>query len=97
MLEMVIRENVLEARGIVGFYPANAVGDDILLFDDESECAGSNPKATLHGLRQQAEIETQLNYQCISDFVPPRRSGKHDYVGMFAVSTGFGCQEMCAK
>ena len=52
-------------RGIVGFYVAQAVGDDIYLYDDEAECHsnGTNPKAILHGLRQQAEVDTQLHYQ----------------------------------
>jgi len=81
----------------VGFYPANSVGDDVRLYLNETDCTGSNPEAVLHGLRQQAEYEGQHNYQCISDFVPPRSSGKHDYVGMFAVSTGFGCKALCQR
>ena len=49
----------------MGFYVAQAVGDDIYLYDDEAECHsnGTNPKAILHGLRQQAEVDTQLHYQ----------------------------------
>jgi len=99
MLERIVDQNLLQIRGIVGFYVAQAVGDDIYLYDDEAECHsnGTNPKAILHGLRQQAEVDTQLHYQCMSDFVPPRSSGRHDYVGMFAVSAGFGCRELCRQ
>ena len=97
LLEMIIEEGLLEARGIVGFYPAVSVGDDIWLYEDEMEVGGSNPAAVLHGLRQQAEVENQVSCQCISDFVPPRKQARHDYIGMFAVSTGFGCQELCAR
>ena len=52
-------------RGIVGFYVAQAVGDDIYLYNDEAECHsnGTNPRAILHGLRQQAEVDSQLHYQ----------------------------------
>jgi len=103
MLETIRGGGLLEARGVVGFYPANSVGDDVCLYADEADCAGSNPATVLHGLRQQADFssanggEANLACQCISDFVPPRSSGKHDYVGMFAVSTGFGCKELCER
>ena len=53
-------------------------------------------RCTLYGLRQQAEA-SQEHYQCISDFVAPASSGKKDYVGMFAVSAGFGCDELCKR
>ncbi len=91
MLQEIIASGSLEARAIVGFYPAHSSGDDILLFKDEGD---SNPAARLFGLRQQAD-SAQEDYSCISDFVAPADSGKADYVGMFAVSCGFGCSEMC--
>ena len=121
MLDNMVNQNLLQAKGIVGFYAAQvyrsvshttqlkapncdllpflhqSVGDDIYLYSHESEVGCNNPKGILHGLRQQAEVESQHSYQCISDFVPPKSTGQHDYVGMFAVSTGFGCQELCQR
>ena len=98
MLKKIVGRKTLEARGIVAFYPANSVGDDIHIYEsDDSRHNDSKPKAILHGLRQQADIDGQNNYQCISDFVAPLDSGTNDYVGMFAVSTGFGCEEECSK
>ena len=93
MLNEMMATGSLKSRGIVGFYPANAVGDDIHIYDDEDQ---KTSRCILHGLRQQAEIEAQTHYQCISDFVAPLETGKKDYVGMFAVSSGFGCDELCA-
>ena len=94
MLREIIADGSIKSRGIVGFYRANSVGDDIYIYESEQ---GTTPTSVLYGLRQQAEIESQSCYQCISDFVAPLDSGKSDYVGMFAVSSGFGCDELCAK
>ena len=94
MLNEIIADGKLKTRGIVGFYPANSNGDDIYIYESEQR---ATPKATLYGLRQQAEIDSQQFYQCISDFVAPLNGGKRDYVGMFAVSSGFGCDELCTK
>lgn len=98
LLKKIIRQNSLEARGIVGFYPANSVGDDIYLYENESDAQeGVEAKAIFYGLRQQMVQEAQEHYQCLSDFVAPRSSGKVDYVGVFATSAGFGCEELCSK
>ena len=94
MLKEIITDDSLGIRGIVGFYPANSVGDDIYIYESEER---TRPKAILCGLRQQGEIESQPSYQCISDFIAPLDTGKADYIGMFAVSSGFGCQELCSK
>ncbi len=93
MLEEIIRDGSLEARAVVGFYPAQAKGDDISLFVSEEDV---EPSHTLYGLRQQAET-SQEDYCCMSDFVAPEESGKRDYIGMFAVSAGFGCSELCKR
>ncbi|KAI8361736.1 methionine synthase [Blakeslea trispora] len=91
MLNTIISEKRLKARGLVGFYPAHAVGDDIEVYSDESR---SEVIATFYGLRQQAEKDTDEPYYCLSDFVSPKASDLPDYIGMFAVSTGFGCDEL---
>ncbi|KAM3581116.1 hypothetical protein VKS41_006555 [Umbelopsis sp. WA50703] len=92
MLKEIVADKLLKAKGIVGFYPANSNGDDIEVYTDESR---SEVKGTFYGLRQQAEKETDEPYYCLSDFVAPK--GIDDYIGMFAVSTGFGCDEMVEK
>jgi 5-methyltetrahydrofolate--homocysteine methyltransferase len=91
-LDSIIKEGTLQAHGILGFFPAHAVGDDIAVFDPANP---SQQLATLHGLRQQAEKEDggESNYLCLSDFVAPAESGVQDYVGLFAVSAGFGLDE----
>ena len=90
MLDKILNEKLLKARGIVGFYPANSVGDDIVVKNEKGEKC-----ATFFGLRQQAEKESQ-EFTCMSDFVAPEESGVQDYLGAFAVSAGFGSEEACA-
>ncbi|KAG2172229.1 hypothetical protein INT43_004770 [Umbelopsis isabellina] len=92
MLKEILAGKLLKAKGIISFYPANSNGDDIEVYTDESR---SEVKGTFYGLRQQAEKETDEPYYCLSDFVAPK--GIDDYIGMFAVSTGFGCDEMVEK
>ncbi|ORZ19481.1 methionine synthase [Absidia repens] len=94
MLKEIVDKKLLRARGIVGFYPANSIGDDIEIYEDESR---ESVKAKFFGLRQQSEKETDEPYYCLSDFVAPKSADVADYVGMFAVSTGFGCDEMVKK
>lgn len=91
MLNKIISQKLLTARGIVGFYPAHSVGDDIEIYTDET-C--QEVKCVYYGLRQQVEKETEEPYYCLSDFVSPKDSGVPDYLGMFAVSTGFGCEKL---
>ncbi|MCA0375113.1 MAG: methionine synthase [Gemmatimonadetes bacterium] len=92
LLARIIREDRLEARAAVGFWPANAVGDDIELYHDP---ARSGVAATLHMLRQQIDKkgDGRPNH-CLSDFVAPRDSGVLDYIGAFAVTTGHGLDEL---
>jgi 5-methyltetrahydrofolate--homocysteine methyltransferase len=72
---------------VIGFWPANSEGDDVLLFADETR---RKPIATLHTLRQQlARREGRANV-ALADFVAPRESGLADYIGAFAVSAGLG-------
>eukprot|EP00741_Cyanophora_paradoxa_P006633 tig00001029_g6417.t1 len=94
MLKEIVDKGLLEARGIVGFYPANAVGDDIELYGDEGRGAVAG---RLHTLRQQAEKDTDEPYLALSDFVAPKGSGVPDHVGMFVCSAGFGLDALKAK
>jgi 5-methyltetrahydrofolate--homocysteine methyltransferase len=89
-----VREQWFKAAGVVGFWPANAHGDDVLLFADEARSA---PVATLHTLRQQlARREGRANL-ALADFVAPRASGLADYVGAFAVTAGLGGDEIAER
>ena len=93
MLRQVIDQRLLKATAIIGFYPANSVGDDIYVYADDKRT--DQPLAVFHGLRQQMEVEGQKHYMCISDFVAP--VGIQDYIGVFATSAGFGCEKLCEQ
>jgi len=87
MLELIVKEKWFTARATIGFWPANAVGDDIVLYADE---ARSKPIATLHTLRQQLEKREGRFNSALSDFIAPAASGVPDYVGCFVVTAGIG-------
>lgn len=91
MLNNIVKNKLLVAKGIVGFYPANSVGDDIIVKNENGETI-----STFFGIRQQAQKESK-QFTCMSDFVSPLESGVQDYIGAFAVTTGFGCDEVCAQ
>jgi 5-methyltetrahydrofolate--homocysteine methyltransferase len=94
LLKEIVDNNLLQANGVIGFWPANAVGDDIELFTDESR---TQQLARIHTLRQQSEKVKGEPYYALSDFVAPKESGVADYFGGFAVTTGIGCDELVAK
>ncbi|MBA8885969.1 5-methyltetrahydrofolate--homocysteine methyltransferase [Dokdonella fugitiva] len=87
MLERIVAGKWLTARGVIGFWPAQAVGDDVELRDD----AGRRI-ATLHHLRQQADKPVERPDFCLADFVAPKASGRPDWVGGFAVTAGIGIE-----
>ncbi len=89
MLKKIINEEWLQARAVIGFYPANSDGDDIILYKEESRM---EKREILHHLRQQnVKAPGRPNY-CLSDFIAPIESGKTDYLGGFAVTTGIGIE-----
>jgi 5-methyltetrahydrofolate--homocysteine methyltransferase len=90
LLKRIVDEKLLTAKAVIGFWPANAVGDDIVL-EDEGQ------SVTIHTLRQQAEKVAGQPYYALSDFVAPKSSGVQDYFGGFAVTTGIGCDELVAE
>ena len=87
MLQRMIAERWFTARAVIGFWPANSEGDDILVFAEE---ARRTPIATLHTLRQQLTRREGRANVALSDFIAPRASGLADYIGAFAVSAGVG-------
>ncbi len=90
MLKQIIDEGWLQARAVIGFFPANSVGDDIEVYsnDDRAEV-----QVVLHHLRQQLAKSKDKPNWCLSDFVAPKDSGKNDYIGAFAVTTGIGIEK----
>ena len=90
MLKKIINEEWLTARAVVGFFPANSDGDDVIVYTDDTR---KTKLETLHHLRQQnIKAPGRPNY-CLSDFIAPKASGKEDYIGAFAVTTGIGIEE----
>lgn len=91
MLKKLIDEKLIQARAVIGFWPANRVHhDDIAVFDDSGR-----QLATLHHLRQQQQKpgNRKPNFS-LADFVAPKESGKQDYIGAFAVTAGIGAEEL---
>jgi 5-methyltetrahydrofolate--homocysteine methyltransferase len=94
MLDFVIDGGELEANGVIAFYPAQANDhDDVVLFNDDS---GKTELTTLHFLRQQNKKAQNLPNFCLADFIAPSSSGKTDYMGMFAVTTGGNIEKLVA-
>src|ERR1700754_1373103 len=94
LLKEIVDNNLLQANGVIGFWPANAVGDDIELYTDESR---KQVLTKIHTLRQQAEKAKGEPYYALSDFIAPKESGVPDYWGGFAVTPGIGCDELGAE
>ena len=87
MLDRIIKEKWFTARATIGFWPANADGDDIAVYADDSR---SEKIATLHTLRQQLEKREGRFNAALSDFIAPVTSGVPDYIGGFVVTAGIG-------
>jgi 5-methyltetrahydrofolate--homocysteine methyltransferase len=98
LLEKLVKGQWLQADGVVAFYPANTIGDDIVLYSDETR---EHPLFVWHNLRQQSERPVvdgvKRPNRCLADYVAPRDSGVADYVGCFAVTTGHGVEKKVAE
>ncbi len=94
LLSRIIRDKLLRARGVYGFWPANSSGDDIEVYTDETR---TTVRTTFHTLRQQTrKAEGESNY-ALADYVAPETSGVADYIGAFAVTSGEGLDALCAS
>ena len=91
MLDDVINNKKITAKAVFGLFPANRDGDDISVYTDESR---NEQRIKLHQLRQQSKKPTGQFNRCLSDYVADKASGIADYVGAFAVSSGFGVDEL---
>jgi len=91
LLRQIVDGKLLTARGSYGFWPANSVGDDIVVFTDDSRRV---ELARFPMLRQQEVIADQKPNRSLADFIAPLESGLPDYLGMFAVTAGIGADEL---
>jgi 5-methyltetrahydrofolate--homocysteine methyltransferase len=90
MLATILREQWLQARAVVGFFPCNGVDEEIEVYSDTTR---SRVLHRLHHLRQQKGKPTGQPHYALSDFIAPKDSGKVDYIGAFAVTAGVGIEK----
>lgn len=98
LLERILSEKILTAHGVVSLLPANSRGDDILLYDAEAGSGGSTKKlaARFSFLRNQEKKRAGGYNPCLSDFVAPEETGRTDWMGLFAMTTGHGLEAFTA-
>ncbi|HXF94387.1 MAG TPA: methionine synthase [Nitrospiraceae bacterium] len=94
LLDEIVAKELLTARGVYGFFPANSVEDDIELYADESR---GTVLTTFHTLRQQMEKPEGQSNLALADFIAPKDSGRLDYLGAFAVTAGVGIEALCER
>lgn len=94
MLDEIEKEGLLEASAVYGLFPANSVGDDIVLFADENKTREITRFCTI---RQQEQFKKGLSNLCLSDFIAPIESERIDYVGAFVVTAGLGIENSLKK
>ncbi len=93
LLRDIVDRGLLTARAVYGFFPANSNGDDVELYQDETR---ARVLATFHFLRQQMDKPADQFNHCLADYVAPA-TALPDYLGAFAVSAGFGTEELCRQ
>ena len=93
LLNKILDEKLFTAKGIFGIFPANSNENDDILISDEQ----GNEISKFRTLRQQLKKSAGKEYHALSDFIAPKTSGIQDYVGAFAVTTGFGTEELAQK
>ncbi len=94
LLNEIIKKKLLTAHAVIGFFPANSVGDDIEVYTDDSR---KKILTTLHSLRQQAQRDDGKPYYALSDFIAPKETSVKDYIGGFAVTTGIDIESLVEK
>ena len=94
LLDRIIEGNLITARGVYGFFPANAVGDDIELYTDNTR---DMTLTRFHFLRQQVNREGNEPCRSLADFIAPKETGLSDSIGAFAVTSGIGLKEVCER
>lgn len=94
LLQKIITEKWLTAKAVIGIWDANATGDDIEVYEDETR---KTVKTVFHTLRQQGKKSTGIPNIALADFIAPKDSGVNDYIGGFAVTTGIGIEKWLKK
>ncbi|HTI51530.1 MAG TPA: vitamin B12 dependent-methionine synthase activation domain-containing protein, partial [Planctomycetaceae bacterium] len=97
LLNEIVEKKLLRANGVYGFWPVNAVGDDIQVYAPSAPRPSSAPLARFHTLRQQWERKGTTDFYALADFIAPVESGRIDYLGAFAVTTGLGIEAVLEK
>jgi 5-methyltetrahydrofolate--homocysteine methyltransferase len=91
LLDEIIDKKLLKANGVIGFFPANSLGDDIELYKDDGRAQVLD---VLYNLRQQIMVNPNQPLLSHADYIAPKSSGIKDYIGAFAVTTGIGLDEL---
>ncbi len=91
LLDRLIERKLITARGVYGFFPATAVGDDVELYTDSTR---TKVLEKFHFLRQQANREGSEPCRSLADFIAPKETGLSDHIGAFAVTSGIGLREL---
>ncbi len=94
LLDRIIQEKLVTARGVYGLFPASAVGDDVVLYKEDSR---EEELLRLHFLRQQTGRDGNKPCRSLADFIAPRETELPDHVGAFAVTAGIGAKELCER
>src|SRR6202034_2051594 len=92
LLDEIIEKNLITARGVYGFFPASAVGDDVELYTDSTR---KKQLECFHFLRQQSNKEGSEPCRSLADFIAPKEIKLADHIGAFAVTSGIGLKELC--
>jgi 5-methyltetrahydrofolate--homocysteine methyltransferase len=94
LLDRIIENSLITARGVYGLFPANAVGDDVEL---DTDCTRANVLERFRFLRQQSDWDGNEPCRSLSDFIAPKETGLPDHIGGFAVTSGIGLKELCDR
>jgi 5-methyltetrahydrofolate--homocysteine methyltransferase len=94
LLDRMVEEKPITARGVYGLFPASTVGDDVELYMDETR---GTVRTRFHFLRQQANKEGGEPCRSLGDFIAPKETGLPDHIGAFAVTSGIGLKELCDR
>jgi 5-methyltetrahydrofolate--homocysteine methyltransferase len=94
LLDVIIEKKLITARGVYGFFPACAIGDDVELYTDDTR---KKILERFHFLRQQSNKEGTEPCRSLADFIAPKEVGLHDHIGAFAVTSGIGLKELCDR
>ena len=94
LLNRIVSQNLLIAKGVIGFFPAVSIGDDIRIFRDEGR---QQERMVLHHLRQQISKSHGQPNRCLSDYIAPEESGLKDWIGAFVVTVGHGVETLSKR